>query len=212
MSDSFSFGGNGFNAGVGMFQTLIGGITSAFGAFEGGQAQKEMYDYQAGIALFNAKVAQQNSEYAIQVGEQQAMQAGLRGAQQLGQIKAAQSASGLDIRSGSPALVQASQREVTGFDVAAIRSNAAKTAYNYQVQGIQFGAQAQLDTLAGKNAAAAGDIGAMSSIIGTASSLSSEWMKGQSLGLWGAPSPSPSPSQSLGGSDVPLGQGGIGHM
>src|SRR5208337_837529 len=139
--------------GMGMASTFLGGLVSAFGAFEGGQAQKQMYDYQAGIAQFNEQIAQQNSEYAIQVGEIQAQQAGLKGAQQLGLIKSGQSAAGLDINTGSAAQVQASQKAITGLDVAAVRSNAAKTAYNYRVQAVQFGAQAGLDTLAGQNAA-----------------------------------------------------------
>ncbi len=37
--------------------TFLGGLTSAFGAFESGQDQKAMYDYQASVAKVNAQVA-----------------------------------------------------------------------------------------------------------------------------------------------------------
>ena len=170
--------------GVGMGVTFLGGITSAIGAFVQGQAQQEMYNYQAGVARLNAQIADQNATYTRQVGELQAAQAGLAGAQRMGQIRAAQGASGLDVNTGSAKQVQQSQGQITSMDMTAIRSNAAKTAYNYEVEGTQYIAQANLDTVAGKNARTSGMINAYSSILGSASSVSSEWLRGQSLGLW----------------------------
>lgn len=172
---------------VGMGTTFLGGITSALSSFIGGIDQQEMYNYQAGVARLNAQIAEQNATYATQVGELQATQAGLQGGQRMGQIRTAQSASGLDVNTGSNRQVQASQKEATGNTLAAIRMNAAKTAYNYRTEGVQYTSQAQLDTLAGRNARTAGLIGAGSSILGGASSVASEWMRGQQLGLWGAP-------------------------
>ena len=172
---------------VGMGATFLGGLTSALGQFIGGIDQQQMYNYQSAVAKLNAQIANQNSEYATQVGELQATQAGLQGGQTMGRIKAAQSASGLNVNSGSASQVRASQKEATANTVAGIRSQAAKTAYNYQVEGVQYSSQAQLDTLAGKNARTAGMIGASSSLIGAASSVSSEWLRGQQLGMWGSP-------------------------
>lgn len=169
---------------VGMGTTMLGGLTSALGSIFQGQSQQQMYNYQAGVARLNQQIAEQNAVYAEQVGEQQATQAGLQGAQRLGQIKVAQASSGLDIRSGSAAQVQQSQKLVTAMDLATIRSNAAKTAYNYRVTGVQYGAQAGLDTVSGQNAMTSGFIGASSSILGAASSVSSQWLRGQQLGLW----------------------------
>lgn len=187
MADNMLIGG----AGMGL--TFLGGITSAISSFIGGEAQQQMYNYQAGVAKLNAQIAQQNSTYATRVGEIQAANAGLQGGQVMGRIKSAQAASGLDVNTGSNKQVQQSQKQITGMDVAAIRSNAAKTAYNYQVEATQYTAQSQLDTLAGKNARTSGMIGAMSSILGSASSVSSEWLRGQQLGMWGT-----SPNQSYG--------------
>lgn len=170
-----------------MGTTFLGSLTSAFGAFMGGEAQQQMYDYQAGVAKLNAQIAEQNATYARNVGEMQAMQVGLEGGQRMGQIRAAQGASGLDVNTGSAKQVQTSQAQITGTEVAAVRSNAAKTAYNYQVEGVQYQTQAQLDTLAGQNARTAGMVGAMSSIVGGASSVANEWLRGQQLGMWGTP-------------------------
>jgi hypothetical protein len=185
-------------AGIGA--TIGGGVSSAIGSFMGGAAQQQYYNYQAGVAQFNAQIMQQNSEYAINVGEIQAQQSGLSSGQQMGKIVAGQAASGLDVNSGSNKAVQASQLGIERTSATAIRSTAAKTAYNYQVEGNAFSAQAGADIAAGKNSMEAGIIGGISSIVGSASSVSSEWLKGQSQGLWGAPS--------SGGSSG--GSGGIG--
>lgn len=171
----------------GMATTGIGAGIKAFGDISGGFAQQQMYDYQAGVARMNAQIAEQNATYATQVGDIQAANAGLQGGQLMGRIKAAQSATGLDVNTGSALEVRKAQAGVTRQNVNAIVSNAAKTAYNYKVEGVQFQSQAQLDTLAGRNARTAGMIGGLSSIIGGASSISSEWLRGQQLGLWGAP-------------------------
>lgn len=169
----------------GIGTTLIGGLTSALGNIFSGEAQQKMYDYQAGIAKLNEKIANQNAAYASNVGELQAGQFGYKAAAQLGMIRAGQGSRGLDVNTGSNLQVQKSQELLSGTEMTAIRSNAAKTAYDYKVQGTQFAAQANLDTLAGQNALSAGFIGATSSILGAASSASSEWLQGAKMGLWG---------------------------
>jgi hypothetical protein len=175
---------NSFIGFAGMAETMLGGLTSAFGNFAAGQAQEQMYNYQAGVARLDAQIARQNAQYATQVGELSAQRYGMMAGQRMGQITAAQSSSGLDIKSGSAVDVRASQKLVSAMDVAAVRSDAARTAYNYQVQGVQFDAQAQLDTLAGKNAATAGMVGAFGSIVGAASSITSGWLRPASP-AWG---------------------------
>lgn len=180
----------------GLGLSLLGGLTQAFGALFSADAQKQMYNYQAGVANLNAEISRQNAEYARSVGELQATRYGMQAAQRMGQIKVAQSASGLDINSGSAKQVQQSQATLTRMDLTTIRSDAAKTAYNYEVQGVQYGAQAQLDTLAGKNAMSAGMISASGSIIGTAASVDTAWLRGSQLGLWGG---GQGGNQSLGG-------------
>lgn len=169
---------------VGMGTTLAGGILSAFGAEKSGEASQQMYNYQAGVAQINSQIDQQNREYASNYGEQQSVIEGLKGAQQFGQIRTAQGASNLDVNSGSNKAVQDSQRTVTAMDLTQIRSNAAKTAYDYDVKSTMDTNQASLDVMAGQNAKTAGDISAMASILGTVGSVSSKWLQGSQAGLW----------------------------
>lgn len=169
---------------VGLGSTALGGIFSAFGAGESGAAQKGMYDYQASVAEINSQIALQNADYARQQGEGQAQAFGISAAQRAGQIKVAQASSGLDINSGSAVQVRQSQKLVTDMDLNQIRSNAAKTAYDYDVQSVNFTNQAQIDTFSGQQAELAGDINIGSSIIGTAGSVSAKWLQGNQTDLW----------------------------
>lgn len=171
---------------IGIGSNILGGIFGASGAEAEGQAQQGMYNYQAGVAQINSQIAQQNADYAIQSGEQQAQQYGIQAAQQFGAIKSAQASSGIDVNSGSALQTQQSQKLVSNLDQDQIRSNAAKTAYDYNTQAVQFQNQAQLYTMAGTNAAAAGNINAVSSILGTVSSVSSKWLQGSTLGMSGS--------------------------
>lgn len=170
-------------ASTGLGMSGGGGIVGAIGSIFSGGAQQKMQNYQARVAQLNAQVAKQNADYAIQRGEQQAQSYGMQASQRQGQIKVAQAASGLDINSGSNLAVQQGQRQVTTMDLEQIRSNAAKTAYDYDVQSTSFTNQAQLDKMAGQNEYAAGWINAGSTLIGSASSVAERWYQGQQVGL-----------------------------
>ena len=111
---------------------------------------------------------------------------GIKAGQQMGQIKASQASAGFDVTQGSDAQVRASQRTLNTLDTSIIRSNAAKTAYNYEVQGTIAGAQASMYSAASKNALEAGFIGAGSSVLGGVSSVSQQWLKGNQTDLWGS--------------------------
>jgi hypothetical protein len=170
---------------TGLGATAAGSALSAYGAYETGTANSRMYGYQAQVAQINSKIALQNADYARMQGEQQAVIAGRKGAQQFGGIRAAEGASGLDVNSGSSTQVQASQKSTTALDMTQIRSNAAKVAYDYTTQSTEDISQAGLYNMAASNAKTAGDIGALTSIVGGAGSVSSKWLQGQQEGLWG---------------------------
>lgn len=194
-------------AGAGMGAAAGGSILSAFGSLSSGVANSNMYNYQSGVAKLNQQIDTQNAEFARQTGEQQARQFGFKAAAQMGAIKVAQASGNFDVRSGSNKQVQDSQRALNTIDLDTIRSTAAKTAYGFTEQGAIAGSQASLYSSAAGNALAAGGIGAATSILGGASSVSSMWLKGNQVGLWGSPGGSGS-SGGI-GSDY-VASGGIG--
>jgi len=171
---------------IGMGASLAGGIMGAIGAKTTAEDTQNMYNYQAGIAQINSKIDLQNADYARNQGEIQATQFGLKEAQQEAGIKVAQSASGLDVNSGSAVDVQRSQRQLGQMDLTQIRSNAAKTAYDFDVKSTMDLNQSTLDIMGGTNAITAGNFAAASSILGSVGSVSSKWMSGNTAGLWGS--------------------------
>jgi hypothetical protein len=185
--------------GIGMGATIGGSLLSAGGNIASGFNNAAMFNYQSALARLQAGVAGQNAEFAIQTGEQQAVKTGLAQAQRFGQIRVAQGASGTDVNSGSNKQVQDSQRMLDQMDLTQIRSNAARTAYGYKIEGAMDTAQAGLYDSAASNAITAGGIGAASSILGGASSVSSEWLQGQRVGLFNSSSGGSNPGFSIGG-------------
>lgn len=171
-------------AGVSIATTLMGGAVSAAGTSMSAGAQSQAFKYQAGVAQLNERISKQNADYSRSVGEVEAQQSGMKNRQQVGQIRVAQSASGLDINKGSAKLVSESQKDIGAQDQALIRSNAAKRAYGYEVEAAGETAKGHLATMSAANAETAGKIGVASSILGTATSVSSKWLDAKRVGMF----------------------------
>jgi hypothetical protein len=144
---------------------------SAYSAYSSGQAQSANAAYQAQVAKNNQTIANQNANYTIQAGQAEATQASLKGRAQSASIKAAQAANGIDVNSGSAEDVQETQRETNTLNTSTVMQNAALRAYGYRTQATNFGAQSGLDTAESDQASAGGDLSALSSLVGGASSV-----------------------------------------
>ena len=160
-----------------MGMSAVGAGINAFGAIQSGAAQSRMYQYQAGVAETNQKIALQNRDYALNVGETEAVRYGMGAAQRGAQLKTGMSVSGMDIGSGSKADVQSSQQIVSGMDLGQIGKNAARKAYNYEVEADQNAAQAGLYTRAASDAESAGGIKALGSLVSGAGSVADKWLQ-----------------------------------
>lgn len=166
-----------------MAMMAAGGAFKAFSSIISGDRQAEAYKYQSSMAMYNAAIAKQNQKYSFDVGEQQAVKQGIAGQAQAGQIKAAQGASGVDVNFGSSKEVQTSQHLVSQMDLNTIREKAAKTAYDFSVQAVNYENQAKGFNKAAENSRTEGRLNAIGSLIGSAGSISSKWMQGQQVGL-----------------------------
>lgn len=171
--------------GVGMGASALGALTGAEGSLYGGSASKAMYDYQAGIARVNASLAKADAEYERVAGERTAEIAGLKGREIVASTKAGFGAGNIDPTSGSAKGVLTSEAAVNAANLNMIRANTAKKAYGYEVTAAEDTAQAGIYDLAGRTSRTAGDIGAVSSLLGGVGSVSSKWLQGQQAGMWG---------------------------
>lgn len=200
-------------AAVSIGSSIFGGITGAQGAETTAAAnaaadnfKAQEYQYQAGVARANQVIAERNANYAIYAGEEQAQEGGMKLRAEIGQTKAQQGAGGLDVNSGSDAAVRTSEYNIGQENIAITRNNAAKVAYGYDVEAFQASQQAAWDvtgssfeTQAAGFAQKAGDINAMSSILGGVSSVASKFSGAYTSGIFGGPGISGSYLGSVGG-------------
>lgn len=154
---------------IGLVAGGLGSGISALGAINSAEAQGKAAAYSAQVAQNNATIASQNASAATQAGQAKAEQQGLQNRAKLGAIGAAESASGVDIGSGSNELVKQSQIEVGQLDVGTTLNNAALQNYGYRSQQTGFQAQAGLDTMQANQAPAAATLGAAGSLFQGAS-------------------------------------------
>lgn len=164
--------------------SIFGGILSAKGKSDEYTSAAKQYDYQAGIALVNRDIALQNENYAYRAGESDALAYGLKAAKRAGEIKAGQGASGIDVGSESSVAVRKGQQEIAKLDLVTIRANAARTAYGYKADAVQYANQADLYKLAASDTRKAGKTAVLGSLVSTASSVSDKWLKGKTVGLY----------------------------
>jgi len=113
------------------------------------QAQQYTYEanknkYQAAVADMNKEISEANAVYAREVGEVEAQQAGMKARSELGEMTAAQGASGIDVNVGSAVKVRESMIEIGDYSQKIVRASAAKKAYGYDVEAMQYGAQADI--------------------------------------------------------------------
>lgn len=149
----------------------------ALGSIQQGNAAASSANYNARIQENNAKIAEQNSRFAAEQGAANAGVEQQKTRAQVGAIKAAQAANGVDVNSGSSVDVRSSAASLGMLNAITIRSNAARHAYGYQTEAASDRGQAALDRQQAKYAKTAGYVGAASSLIGGAA-------KGSQSGTW----------------------------
>lgn len=150
--------------------TVIGTGVAVYGAEQSAAAQSKAAQYQAEVAAQNAKIAQQNAQYANEAGASQAESQEMKTRAAIGQEKAAQASSGLDVNSGSATDIRSSTAALGTLSELNIRNNAARQAYGYMATAGSESAQSALDVANAQQASTAGDISAVSNLLAGAGS------------------------------------------
>lgn len=165
-----------------MIAGVAGAGISAYGQIAGGQAAAANANYQAQVANNNAVIARQNAQWETQAGDVRATNQGLKTRAQVGAIKVAQAASGVDVNTGSAAQVSNAADELGMLDALTIRSDTARKAYGYEVAATGEDAKANLLRTQADQAQTAGIIGGIGSLLSGASTVGSQWSKWQTAG------------------------------
>jgi hypothetical protein len=178
-----------FIAAAAPFLAVAGAATTAVSTVAGGIATQNAANYQAAVANNNEIVAKQNAVHAEQAGEVAAESQSLKGAAELGKVKVAQAANGIDVNSGSALDVQEGERETNQLDTETVFQNNIMQAYGYRVNAENFQSEAQLDTAKADEAVPASVLSATGGLLSSASSIGGKW-SGSANSLFGGGSPS----------------------
>lgn len=162
-------------AGASLALAAGGTAMSAIGQSNAASAQAANANYQAQVARNAQTVAQMNAANALKVGQinedQQRTKTGLL----IGAQRAALASEGGDVTSGSDVDIIGDTGRAGEMDAQTIRSNAARTAWGYQVAATSAGATAGLDQAQAADATANLPFGVGSSLLGGASSIANKW-------------------------------------
>lgn len=151
--------------------------TTAVGAGVSAYGQAQSAQYQAAVARNNAAMAANNAKYALDAGEVQAQDQGMKDAQAQGRAKALAGASGLDMSSGSFNAVFEGNAESSNLNQLRIRNDAQMKAYGFNVQGENFSNDAGLAEMKG-------NFGVATSLLGGLSSVSDKWSGFKEKGIF----------------------------
>jgi len=165
--------------------SLISGGVGFMGAMQQGEAASGAAKYQAQVSRNNEITARNNAAYAAQSGAVRAQNQDLKNRAALGALEASQSASGIDLDSGSSEDVRAGARNIARLDTETLFNNALLQVRAAQSQGVNFGAQAGLEELEGRNAKSAAMTKGFGSLLGGATSFGDKWLRYQNVGVPG---------------------------
>lgn len=163
--------------GVAIAVTAVAGVTAAYGSYAQGQASKKMNKYNADVAAKQATLTARTAEQNIQATQTQASLESKQLRQNVAKLegtqKAVLAASGIGGGSVTTADIQSSTIDTAQLDQMALRYNADYKSWairnqtDIDVWGLEN--QSNQYLMAGKNAATAGNIGAASSLLQSAS-------------------------------------------
>lgn len=122
-----------------------GTVYSAYGQYQAGK-------YNAAVSETNAALAEESAKDAERRGTAEASRYRMNIRQLQGRQRAAIGSANIE-RSGSALDVLTDTAAIAEMDLATIRSNAAREAFGFRTQGLNYRAQGQLDRFAGKTGA-----------------------------------------------------------
>lgn len=162
-------------AGAVIVSAVAAAGTAAYSAESSAAAQSQADAYNAQVASNNAAIANQNATASLAAGATQQEEQAVQTRAQVGGELSAQSASGLEVDSGTNVAVRSSAAELGQMSNMNIQYNAARQALGYQADASNEAAQSQLDTMQGEQASTAGLFGVGSSVLGGVSSAGGDY-------------------------------------
>lgn len=141
--------------------TVMGGVS----AIQQGQAQAAAMNYNAQVAEMNATLADRAAKDALRRGAAEEQQKRMEISALQGRQRAAMAANGVDLTFGSPLDTLVDTAVMGELDALTIRRNAAREAYDYETQGVNYRADAGLSRVNAKAARTGGYLSAGGTVL-----------------------------------------------
>lgn len=142
--------------------TLIGG----YAQIQAGNAQAAAANYNAQVAEMNATLADRAAKDALERGAAEEQRKRMEVAAIQGRQRAAMAANGVDLTFGSPLDALVDTATLGELDALTIRRNAAREAYDYETQGVNYRSDATLSRMNASAAKTGGYLGAAGTVLG----------------------------------------------
>lgn len=156
---------------AGLATSVYGQIKAGKAAKAAGKAQKAASESEAQLAEFNASVADLQETDALQRGQEDEnrFRMGVRG--MIGSQRAAIAGSGVDVGFGSAVDVQTDAAFLGELDALTIRTNAAREAWGYKVQGQDLRKRAEIARKEGVYLEKGGNVAGNAAYVGAGGTL-----------------------------------------
>lgn len=174
-------------AGLGGTVSAVGAGLGAASAITGGIASRNQALYQAQVAKNNAEVEKRNSDQSLISGQSAETAKRIQTTRLIAAQTAGQAANGLDVAVGSPLDVRNADQMEGDLDALTIRYNATRQAYGFNVQADNDLTSAKMYKRAGNDALFKGFLGAGTSLISGASSITGQASALKAVGLGKTP-------------------------
>ena len=161
---------------AGMAMSVLSTGVGAVAAKQQGEAAEAAANYQAQVGRNNAEIRRQDAETARQEGRIAAGERGLQSAADRARFIAAGAGAGVLIEGDTS--IDDIAGDITGIgsvDQLTIAHNASSQARNLEIEATNLEAGANLDQFRGANAARAGRVKAVGSLLSGAGSVASKW-------------------------------------
>ena len=157
--------------------TVAAAGVQAAGAMEQASATANQMNYQSAVANINRNYDIQQANREIQLGEQATQRDAMKTRAELGGIIAEEGAGGLDVRSGTNALVQESALNLSRFNEDILRNDARARYTDYLVKGFSDEASSNLYAFGARQAPIAGAFGAGGALLTGASTAAVDYAR-----------------------------------
>jgi hypothetical protein len=156
--------------------TLLGTVLGAVGEREQGQQEAEAARYQASIYRYNAGLARKAAADRLYRGRREVQARQYQREQEAGETTATYAARGVKVNQDVALAAVLETIRLSKLDEITLADNAKREALAIRQQGQNYESYANLTEAQGANAAKAGNIRALGTLIGGAGAVASKWM------------------------------------